>query len=1814
MWNKIIYYLIAVISCGLLFAQGGSVGCGDVVVDQLPFQYVGSTVGAGDNVAIGNEGTGNGEDFIFTLNVSSTVTVDISLCHTETNFNAQMGVYLLNSDCTLNSIGPSSCAYPNTNQGAQVDCFSEDAPACTWSVAPTDVITTSYRPMIFEYELSPIGAGSTPYYIVIDGYQGQTGNFKMTIENSEPPHIDSVSLDEHNQEMLIYFSEPIYNNSQPWFGPTPVTNDDFNLEFIQNNGIGINAQDSIALGGITLRQDNPVTGYWELIGGDQNIWFNLQLFGAFGGVETIEILAVDGNSVFDGGGTPMNVDSTTGIININPDSIRWMNNLGMEPNNLFATVVFSQGAYKNSNGTGGLDTSDLKLEFYYDAGWDSSTGLVMESLKNTSGNPLVGGEDSVRIYVSPIGIPNGHEDWNIHPKDDNSIYEVTGAPMWNGWNTGFTLIDKQPPYIVSVSLTDSNSIYIIVSERLDYGVDKDDFLITLSENGGNAAGLSISDIDNYNGSNDWYYFDTLNIHLEFTDLPSGEETIQLWPKADSVLDRRAYDQLWYLENEERWDYANAMDTNQTTGVLQLFDKLPPEIDSLSSFMPISNAYVAMRISEGIFGNVDGTDALGVSDFEITDFNANGGTADTIAITNVTGPDGATLSGGEDSVWVYLDVTGSPSGVETFSITAGLNEIFDDNKNAMADTMTSGRDTLNRYPRLEVKDVELDANNAFVKLVLSEGVYGDADTSQPITVADLQLLFSSNGGNVSGAVMDSLKKGDGSSALIGGEDTLIVYFTQTNSPAAGSETIEIRAADAGSVYNSIGNAMTTEETTDLIFLHDLLSPTFFSSALTLDTVVTITATEPLYAASDETGALEYSDFTFTFSSNGGNATDANVVLLTNNTWGILNGGEVDILIHFELDDIASGVEQVEITPIHGLAIYDSVGNPMSVSQTTGLLTLQDRYPPSLDSTRSVIVSSNAYVELFASEGLYTNAAGNTPLNAADFAVVFDRNGGNATGADIAQVRKVGGSALSGNEDSLWVYINVTETPNGLERVRIEAEDTDAIYDDNGNELDSLSTSGWVTLNQYPQILENQQVLDGNNESITIVFSNGIYGDAAATVPIELSDLELTFVQNEGNATAAELTSLRKTNGSVLAGGEDSVTVFFTLSNPPASGTETIEIASASDGSVYNSIGNPLTSLETTGLVSLHDKLVPTFAASELTLDTAITITISEGLFTNADGTGSILPADFSVDVEQNNGNASEATITAITNTDGSELSGGESVFLIHFIMDALPSGVEQIEIRPTTDQSVFDASGNAMFMAVSSGEMTLNDLLPPSIRSSSNLTWDNQIELRVTEGLYTSNSGSGGIEISDFELEFNSNNGNAQSVTIGSTTSEWNTALGGGEIIIRLHLDFDKLPSGTETVRAFPTNDNSIFDASGNAMYDTETTTFFLINDKLPPEITSASVGDQDTIPLISGREIEFSLSEPLSSFSLSVDNKYTDSLQYVLDTASAVLRLTLIPPLASLDTFTVTWSNMRDTANVLFDSAVVYTYYTPALGDFDWDEDIDASDLSQLVTSWHESDYDYELGPVTGSLPHYIIQTDAEFGLDDGMAFVHMWYWKNQLNALSRPEREMFGKAASITASDKGITVTPPDSAFTGQLYFEYNSSAVSLHFDKQSAGSSPFVLSERDDISGKLLVEYTEWMGNDIAELAFETHSLGRETGQIKAVYAFFDQHGALISEGTQRFKLSAIPSDFALHPVYPNPFNPTTTIRFDIPNSNQAIVRIQIFDITGRLVDTLVDGNLDPGYYDIVWNGNRQSSGVYFLKLISGDIRKIQKMILLK
>ena len=88
-------------------------------------------------------------------------------------------------------------------------------------------------------------------------------------------------------------------------------------------------------------------------------------------------------------------------------------------------------------------------------------------------------------------------------------------------------------------------------------------------------------------------------------------------------------------------------------------------------------------------------------------------------------------------------------------------------------------------------------------------------------------------------------------------------------------------------------------------------------------------------------------------------------------------------------------------------------------------------------------------------------------------------------------------------------------------------------------------------------------------------------------------------------------------------------------------------------------------------------------------------------------------------------------------------------------------------------------------------------------------------------------------------------------------------------------------------------------------------------------------------------------------------------------------------------------------------------------------------------------------------------------------------------------------------------------------------------------------------------------------------------------------------------------LPQEFFLF-NYPNPFNPSTTIEFDIPNSQY--VKLQILDVNGCLVTTLFDGFKEAGYWSIAWNGSNYSTGIYFYRLEYGDHHISSKMLLMK
>jgi Tol biopolymer transport system component len=103
----------------------------------------------------------------------------------------------------------------------------------------------------------------------------------------------------------------------------------------------------------------------------------------------------------------------------------------------------------------------------------------------------------------------------------------------------------------------------------------------------------------------------------------------------------------------------------------------------------------------------------------------------------------------------------------------------------------------------------------------------------------------------------------------------------------------------------------------------------------------------------------------------------------------------------------------------------------------------------------------------------------------------------------------------------------------------------------------------------------------------------------------------------------------------------------------------------------------------------------------------------------------------------------------------------------------------------------------------------------------------------------------------------------------------------------------------------------------------------------------------------------------------------------------------------------------------------------------------------------------------------------------------------------------------------------------------------------------------------------------------------------------------------GVDDNEIGSLPLDFKLYQNFPNPFNPVTTIKFDV--NKTSVVRLEVYNVLGRLVKSLVNETKNPGEYSIAWEGkdkagNPVSSGLYFYRLTCGKSSQVQKALLLK
>ena len=395
---------------------------------------------------------------------------------------------------------------------------------------------------------------------------------------------------------------------------------------------------------------------------------------------------------------------------------------------------------------------------------------------------------------------------------------------------------------------------------------------------------------------------------------------------------------------------------------------------------------------------------------------------------------------------------------------------------------------------------------------------------------------------------------------------------------------------------------------------------------------------------------------------------------------------------------------------------------------------------------------------------------------------------------------------------------------------------------------------------------------------------------------------------------------------------------------------------------------------------------------------------------------------------------------------------------------------------------------------------------------------------------------------------------------------------------------------------------------------------FLVDIK-KPTISIASISPEELQSVMLPLSIDFTLSEIGQSANVNFGSARGDLAniepQYDLD--SSRLSVSFTPPFTSGDQITLD-INVTDLAGNESET-ISYTYTIGFLGDYDFDNEIGINDLNTFINGWRlDKDLTKELGPVTGTAPYFRPQPDGVFDLRDGMTFVRMWRWyqANSAGKILAKQLPSIGKEVAIESAPDHFTIVPPRGTKAVEVILNYPVKDIDLHMNSiEAVTDQAITLTWVDTTSGSILLHSAQLEGNS-TPIRIDVGHLQKELDvPIDISYQFIGKNSDMIASGNAVHEIMPVPTEFALHNNYPNPFNPITTINYDLPQDGS--VRLIIYDVMGREVTRLVNGFTPAGYHSVRWDarnkmGENVSAGVYFYHLQSGNFVKTQKMVLLK
>ena len=178
---------------------------------------------------------------------------------------------------------------------------------------------------------------------------------------------------------------------------------------------------------------------------------------------------------------------------------------------------------------------------------------------------------------------------------------------------------------------------------------------------------------------------------------------------------------------------------------------------------------------------------------------------------------------------------------------------------------------------------------------------------------------------------------------------------------------------------------------------------------------------------------------------------------------------------------------------------------------------------------------------------------------------------------------------------------------------------------------------------------------------------------------------------------------------------------------------------------------------------------------------------------------------------------------------------------------------------------------------------------------------------------------------------------------------------------------------------------------------------------------------------------------------------------------------------------------------------------------------------------------------------------------------------------------------------------------YFGNNLVSYNANGAVAGFQLQVAGEY--------EITNSALPEGWEMHYNDGTIVLFSMDGSSLESNTLFEYTGNMTIESVIVSdiEGNSIPASSVIvPSKYALESAYPNPFNPVTTLNFSLPESQE--VMLQVYNLQGRVIETLVNSNIEAGYHSVQWNADNYSSGMYFVKMVAGEYIDTQKLMLVK